>query len=90
MINYGDDIIGDASYIRLKNVSLSYSLPAEWLQRIHCQQWQFYAQGQNLVTWTNYKGLDPETMRYRNLPPLKTWAIGTRFTLKTPKCYDEP
>jgi TonB-linked SusC/RagA family outer membrane protein len=77
---YGDDVIADASYVRLKNVSLSYSFPVNMLRRIRCQQWQFYAQGQNLLTWTNYKGLDPETMRYRNLPPLKTWVIGTKFT----------
>lgn len=75
---HSDALWGDASYIRLKNVMLSYDftslLPALKTQRI-----QLYSQGQNLLTFTKYDGFDPET-RGRTLPPLKYYTMGIRFT----------
>ncbi|MEQ1586213.1 MAG: SusC/RagA family TonB-linked outer membrane protein, partial [Cyclobacteriaceae bacterium] len=70
----------DASFIRLKNISLSYSLPAKWLQKIRMQSIRTYLQGQNLATFTRYKGLDPET-QLNNLPPLRVLTIGIQITL---------
>lgn len=69
--------IGDASYIRLKNVSLSYvlKLPQSKLDSV-----KFYFQGQNLWTITNYFGLDPELSAFGYLPPLKTYAFGVELT----------
>ncbi|MGG5504921.1 SusC/RagA family TonB-linked outer membrane protein [Myroides odoratimimus] len=69
--------IGDASYIRLKNVSISYilKLPQSKLDSV-----RFYFQGQNLWTITNYYGLDPEYVLTRYLPPLKTYAFGVQLT----------
>ncbi|MGN6418013.1 MAG: TonB-dependent receptor [Pseudobacter sp.] len=71
---------GDASYIRLKNVSLSYTLPARWLSRLYMQNARVYFQGQNLITITNYKGYDPENRNYLVLPPLKVFTLGCQFT----------
>lgn len=75
---HSDALWGDASFIRLKNVMLSYDftslLPALKAQRI-----QLYGQGQNLLTFTKYDGFDPET-RGRTLPPLKYYTMGIRFT----------
>ncbi|MDM1457303.1 SusC/RagA family TonB-linked outer membrane protein [Myroides odoratimimus] len=69
--------VGDASYIRLKNVSISYilKLPQSKLDSV-----RFYFQGQNLWTITNYYGLDPEYALTRYLPPLKTYAFGVQLT----------
>lgn len=69
--------IGDASYIRLKNISLSYvlKLPQSKLDSI-----KFYFHGQNLWTITNYFGLDPELSIFGYLPPLKTYAFGVQLT----------
>lgn len=50
----------DASFIRLKNVTLSYQLPAAWTQRIKLSNVKVYAQGENLATWTKWTGYDPE------------------------------
>lgn len=47
----------DASYLRLKNVRLAYTLPANLLKG---NTLTVFAQAQNLLTWTNYTGLDPE------------------------------
>jgi len=71
----------DASYIRLKNVSLSLQLPEKWKQKLHLQNFRLFTQGQNLLTITNYKGLDPETMSTTNLPPLKILTLGLQVTL---------
>ncbi len=67
--------ISDASYIRLKNIQLSYQLPVKrYLKNI-----QFYLQGQNIWTITNYFGLDPEFVSTGFLPPLKTWSFGVQL-----------
>jgi TonB-linked SusC/RagA family outer membrane protein len=71
---------GDASYIRLKNVSLSYNLPARWINRMQLQHARVYFQGQNLLTITNYVGYDPENRNYLVLPPLKVFTLGLQFT----------
>src|SRR5690606_2988211 len=47
--------VSDASFLRLKNVSISYSLPQSWIQKASCR---LYVQAQNLLTFTNFKGGD--------------------------------
>jgi TonB-linked SusC/RagA family outer membrane protein len=78
--NSGDNIISDASFIRLKNVSLSYQLPEAWRQKIHLQNCRIYLQGQNLLTITKYLGMDPEAGYVQNLPPLRMLTTGIQFT----------
>lgn len=68
--------IGDASYIRLKNVSLSYTLK---LPKAKIESLRIYFEGQNLWTITNYYGLDPEFTVIGYLPPLKTYAFGIQL-----------
>ncbi len=48
------------SYLRLKNIQLSYTLPAGLQQRLGLGNTQIYIQGQNLLTATKYSGLDPD------------------------------
>lgn len=52
--------IEDASYMRLKNVTLGYTIPKEVLQRVKLRSVRVYVTGQNLLTFTNYSGFDPE------------------------------
>lgn len=68
-------IIGDASFIRLKNIQLSYRLPVNK----HVRDMRFYVQGQNVLTFTDYFGMDPEFVLTGFLPPLKTWSFGVQF-----------
>jgi TonB-linked SusC/RagA family outer membrane protein len=70
--------IGDASYIRLKNVSLSWQLPGPWQQKLHCSDASLYLHVQNLLTLTGYRGFDPENMSINNLPPLRICTVGVR------------
>lgn len=53
----------DASYVRLKNVELGYSLPQKWVSKAHLQQVRVYVQGMNLLTFDKLSKLnmDPET-----------------------------
>ncbi|WP_242689067.1 TonB-dependent receptor [Pedobacter sp. SYSU D00535] len=50
----------DGSYLRLKSVSLGYSIPANLLRRLGIGSLNFNVSTQNLLTWTKYSGLDPE------------------------------
>ncbi len=75
---YSDAAYSDASYIRLKNLSFSYTLPKKITEKIHARNLRVYIQGQNLVTWTKYEGLDPETQNAT--PVLKTLTGGIQLT----------
>lgn len=72
--------VSDASFIRLKNVSISYQLPASLLRHIHLENVRLYLQGQNLITITKFKGLDPETGN-GVLPPIKLLTLGMQVEL---------
>lgn len=55
-----DAYIEDGSYIRLQNVSLSYTLPRQWIHKIKLTNVKVYCNIQNLFTITKYDGYDPE------------------------------
>jgi TonB-dependent starch-binding outer membrane protein SusC len=50
----------DGSYLRLKNLTIAYNLPAEFIRRFSLTSARLYITGQNLLTFTKYKGWDPE------------------------------
>ena len=69
--------VSDASFIRLKSMALSYTLPLDKSNNTSCQ---ISVQGQNLLTFTRFKGGDPEqTMGY--LPPLRRITFGVQLHL---------
>ncbi len=55
-----DRYIEDGSYIRLQNISLSYTFPKKIISALKLQNLKIYANLQNVYTWTKYKGYDPE------------------------------
>lgn len=71
----------DASYIRLKNLSLSWQMPTKWQQKAHLQNCKIYVQGQNLLTITKYRGMDPENQSLSYLPPLRMLTVGMQIGL---------
>ncbi len=79
--NSSDAAWRDASFVRLKNLSLSWHLPDHWARNVHLQNCQLYAQSQNLLTFTKYRGLDPETQSSYTLPPLRTIIVGVKMGL---------
>ena len=71
-----DAAITDASYIRLKNVSLTYNLPLPITSKLKCK---LFVQGQNLLTFTSYNNGDPELAYAAYLPPLKMYTLGVQL-----------
>ena len=71
-----DKAVVNASYIRLKNVALSYQLPKSWVKNMDCK---VSLQGQNLLVITPYKGADPEFTIGGYLPPLRVITAGALF-----------
>lgn len=57
---YSSCFVEDASFLRLKTVSLGYTIPARILKPLDIKSVRVYCSTQNLYTWTGYKGLDPE------------------------------
>jgi len=72
-----DAAVSDASYIRLKNISLSYQLPQKWTKNFTCR---LSVQGQNILTITKYKGIDPEFRSAGYLPPLRIYSTTVNLT----------
>ena len=52
--------VEDASYLKLKEISLTYSFKREWLKKIHLNQLSAFVTGTNVFTWSKYRGIDPE------------------------------
>ncbi len=65
--------VESASFIRLKNVSISYTFPREMVNYIHLRDLSVYVQAQNLFTITNYSGADPESLNLSTLAPLRLY-----------------
>ncbi|MGV8946485.1 MAG: SusC/RagA family TonB-linked outer membrane protein [Lutibacter sp.] len=69
-----DGAISDASYVRLKNISLSYNIPLkDW-------QCKVFFEGQNVLTFTKFDGADPEFKSAGYLPPLRILSAGIKFS----------
>ncbi len=74
-----DAALEDASFIRIKNVSLSWGLPAFLNKKARLQDSRILLQGQNLLTITNFRGIDPESAS-GSVPALRTITAGIQFT----------
>lgn len=70
------NIYQDASFARLKDVSLAYQVPASLLQYVKMASLKVYASGRNLATFTGYKGLDPELSNQFGLPMQREYLVG--------------
>jgi hypothetical protein len=58
--NHSSRYIEDGSFIKLKRLSLSYSLPDNIAEMIYMKDVSIRVQGENLFTWTHFSGFDPE------------------------------
>ena len=74
--------VEDGSYLRLKELTLGYTLPKRWTDRMHMNRWRFYVSVSNLFTLTGYTGYDPEVVGgvdYGNYPQSRTFLFGTNI-----------
>jgi len=63
-----DRYIEDGSFVRLRNVNLSYQLPSKVTRRVRFSSAKIYVSAQNLLTFTNYSGYDPEVGSFNQNP----------------------
>ncbi len=72
----------DASYLRIKNLQMGYTLPKKWMEKINFDKVRIYASVENLATFTNLvKVLDPEFGNDPKIYPLqRTWSGGISIT----------
>lgn len=79
-----DRLIEDASFVRLKFLQLSYSLPKKWMDATgFVKGAKVYFVGRNLLTFTKYSGYDPEvdsSVNLGNYPNTRQYSIGAQFT----------
>ncbi|MCB0688015.1 MAG: hypothetical protein KDC53_15870, partial [Saprospiraceae bacterium] len=59
-----DAEVEDGSYLRLKNITLGYTLPESILNKFKLNNCKFYVTAKNLYTLTNYSGFDPEVSHF--------------------------
>ncbi|TRX71755.1 TonB-dependent receptor [Carboxylicivirga sp. M1479] len=75
----------DASYLRLKNISIAYNLPQNICSKIRVQGLRIFASGENLWTLSNYKGFDPEGAlsgtTSNSIPGTKVITFGVKMDL---------
>jgi hypothetical protein len=68
------------TYVRLKNLQLGYTLPKRWLSKLHIDHFRIYGTGENLLTLTKYRGIDPEiTNMSRMYPMVKSYSMGVNI-----------
>lgn len=87
--SHGYGFPSDASFTRLKDVTLSYTLPESATSKIGVGSLQVYASGRNLYTWTNWIGWDPEARDVQrgsddyelNYPLVRSFVFGLNLTL---------
>lgn len=76
-----DKYLSNASYLRIKNVTLSYNFPKNWLSKISLSQLRAFVSVENLATFSSLpKGIDPETLKW-DYPAYRTVSFGLNLTL---------
>lgn len=76
---YSSRVVEDGSYLRLKNITLGYTLSGEVMRRLAIQSLRVYVSAENIHTWTNYSGVDPEiSTRSSVLTPGFDWSAYPR------------
>lgn len=78
-----DYYIMDASYVRLKNVQIGYTLPKRLTKKIGMNTVRFYISADNVYTWTHLrtKNIDPEQNGFSSYPLMKTYTAGVSIDL---------
>ncbi|MCW3162145.1 SusC/RagA family TonB-linked outer membrane protein [Chryseobacterium oryctis] len=74
-----------ATYARLKNLSIGYTLPSDYFAKLGLKKFRIYVQGENLLTFYKHKGMDPEQTldgtTYYRYPAMRTVTFGLQATL---------
>lgn len=69
-----------ASYLKLKNLQIGYTLPERISRKAAMSQMRIYVGGENLLTFTNYPGIDPEIGPDLDYPTMRQYTLGLNVT----------
>ena len=69
----------DASYVKLRNLTLGYTFPEKWTSPFISRA-RIYFTGENLLTFTRFEGLDPENGSASNYPNMSRYIFGVSIT----------
>ncbi|WP_229203378.1 SusC/RagA family TonB-linked outer membrane protein [Dyadobacter jejuensis] len=90
-----DLFVEKGDFLRLKNLTLGYTIPNSVLEKVKIAQARFYITGQNLITFTKYSGMNPElgyigstgggsyrqlNVDYAQYPQARTWTLGATIS----------
>jgi TonB-linked SusC/RagA family outer membrane protein len=70
----------DNSYLKLRNVELGYTFDSQFLQKINIAKLRMYCTGNNLLTFTKVKQVDPEGGHNENYPQMSVYSFGINIT----------
>lgn len=84
--SFNDYLMQDASYVKLRNVEISYAVPASVAKRLNMETLRVFVTGQNLYTWTKFKGLDPENIQ--NSTVASSFFAGTNNAIPVTRTYN--
>ncbi len=83
--------VEDGSFIKLRELTVGYTVPKRWIEKLRIDNLRLYVQGRNLYTWTDYSGYDPEVSRdggdplslnidYGTYPQVRTYIAGMNLS----------
>lgn len=82
-----DQDVEEVNYLKLRTLTIGCSFPKKWSKKVGMEELRVFISGENLVTWTNYSGMDPETVSIssgddwqQNYPLARKYTLG--LTLK--------
>lgn len=75
LLSSSDKYLRKTDYIKLKNITIGYNVNKELLRDLPVRSLKVYLMAENLVTWTGWKGFDPE--------PVKSYSIGVYPNTRT-------
>ena len=70
----------NGNYLKMRNLTLGYTLPEKIINRIFMQNARIYLSGENLLTITKFKGMDPEMMSGVGYAPMRQFVLGINVT----------
>lgn len=71
-----DRWLEDGSYLRIQNITLGWNVPKRWISKAGFQSLKIYCTLQNLYTWTNYSGYDPEIGAFNQSAAMQNYDMG--------------
>ena len=76
-----DRFLEKGNFIRLRQLQLGYTLPKTWTKKVYIDKCRLYVSGENLLTWTNYSGIDPEfSSDIFIFPFTRSYVVGLQVT----------